>query len=206
MGPVRFERVIDETISDLAERIAVLGEKMLLANGARRDGDALMIPRQQVQTQALEYFAINDYGALWNPEWKLAGAGRGTTGATCLLGDVLVTYPRDTRPCLLERTVKLAAENPKAVLEVGSISGRPWRLQVMVDDDVATNKMSGVFGAITEGRPPGTSSETNPNPTWTSVIVDLSKYAGKEVVLRLYQWMPDSQIPGFGYWRKAVIE
>lgn len=122
MGPLKFGRMIDEKISGLAERIAALGEKILLANGARREGDMLLVPRQQVRTQPMEYFDINDYGPLWNPDWKLIGAGRGLSGATYLLGDILVTYPR------------------------------------------------------------------------------------KGVFLRLYQWVPASQIPGPAYWRKAAIE
>jgi ADP-ribosylglycohydrolase len=197
MGPLKFGRMIDEKISGLADRIAVIGEKNLLASGARREGDKLLIPRQKVETQPLEYFDINDYGALWNPDWKLSGAARGGEGATYLLGDILVTYPRDTRPCLLERTLTLGANSPKLALEVGSVAGRPWRLQVFVDDAVVANKVIGTAGAI-EDRDPG--------PSWTPVSVDLSKYAGKAIILRLYQWPPASQIPGSAYWRKTALE
>ena len=191
MGPLKFGRTIDEKISDLASRIAVLGEKNLLAAGARREGDTLVIPRQKVRTQPLEYFDINDYGSLWNPDWKLAGAARGGAGVTYLDGDVLITYPRDTRPCLLERTVTLAADSPKLSLEVRSWGSRPWRLQVMVNDDALLNRVIGAADA-----PPG---------QWCPITVDLSAYAGKNVILRLYQWVPDSQIPGSAYWRKAEL-
>ena len=55
MGPLKFGRMIDEKISDLSNRIAAMGEKRLLANGARREGDTLVIPRRQVQTQPWEH-------------------------------------------------------------------------------------------------------------------------------------------------------
>jgi hypothetical protein len=54
----------------------------------------LYIPQQTVKTQALEYFDINEYGRLWNPDWQLESASRGGFGATYLYGDVLVTFPR----------------------------------------------------------------------------------------------------------------
>src|SRR6266849_4727500 len=82
MGPLKFGRVIDEKISNWADRIAAVGEKNLLANGARREGDTLVIPVQTAKTQPLEYFDINDYGSLWNPDWKLSGGARGGAGAT----------------------------------------------------------------------------------------------------------------------------
>jgi hypothetical protein len=206
MGPLKFGRMIDEKITDLAARIAALGEKILLANGARRDGDTLLIPMQQVETQPLEYFDINDYGALWNPDWKLSGAGRGLSGATYLLGDILVTYPRDTRPCLIERAVTLTTGSPRAALTVGSPPGKTWRLQVFVDDDVVAEKMIGIGGSIPVGSKPGASAKEDLDLTWTNVTVDLSKYAGKAVILRLYQWPAGSQIPASAYWRKAAIE
>ena len=134
-------------------------------------------------------FDINDYGALWNPDWKLSGAGRGLGGATYLRGDVLVTSPRDTRPCLLEREVALGAGSPRLLLEVGAAAEHSWRLQVFVDDDKALEKTIDGEG----------------ESSWTRVEADLSKYAGQTVVVRLYQWMP-SETPVAAYWRKAAIE
>jgi hypothetical protein len=200
MGPLKFGRMIDEKITDLADRIAALGEKILLANGARREGDVLLIPKQQVQTQPLEYFDINDYGALWSPDWKLVGAGRGQSGATYLLGATLVTYPRDTRPCLLERTVTLAAGHPKAALVVGSLPAHRWRLKAFVNDDAVAEKVIGSSSADVS------SAQTESGPSWTEVNVDLSKYEGQTVILRLYQWPGPSQLPESAYWRKAAIE
>jgi ADP-ribosylglycohydrolase len=197
MGPLKFGRMIDEKISALAERIAVIGEKILLANGARREGDTLLIPRQQVITQPWEHFDINDYGSLWIPDWKLTGAGRGLAGATYLRGDVLVTYPRDTRPCRLEREVMLATGKPRLVLEIGSDAARPWRLQVFVDDEKIVEKMI---------KAAETSTAKGSESSWTEVEADLSQFAGRTVSVRLYQWAPDPAMPPTAYWRKAAIE
>jgi ADP-ribosylglycohydrolase len=205
MGPLQLSKMIDEKMSDLADRIVVWGQKNLLANGARLEGDTLVIPRQKVQTQPLEYFDINDYGSLWNPDWKLAGAARGGAGATYLMGDVLITYPRDTRPCLLERTITLPGSNPKLTLEVGSRFGRPWRLQVMIDDDPVASQVIKTTEPEKAPAARGDSASMDYDPTWTTVNVDLSKYAGKPVILRLYQWPGDSQVPGPAYWRKATL-
>lgn len=60
IGPLKLGRTIDERIDDLARRVANVGVKRLLANGARLDGDTLIIPRQTVVTQPLEHFDIND--------------------------------------------------------------------------------------------------------------------------------------------------
>jgi ADP-ribosylglycohydrolase len=206
MGPLKFGRVIDEKISNLADRIATVGEKNLLANGARREGDTLVIPVQTAKTQPLEYFDINDYGSLWNPDWKLSGAARGGAGATYVMDDVLVTFPRDTRPCLLERTVAITASNAKLYFDAGAVGGRPWRLQVMADDDIALNQGIGSSGGTPVAHIPGAIEEKDPQPEWTPVTVDLSAYKGRTIVLRLYQWPSASQIPGPAYWRRARLE
>lgn len=204
MGPLKLGRTIDERIDDLARRVAQIGQKNLLANGARLKGDTLAIPRQTVKTQPLEFFDINQYASLWNPDWKLEGAGRGGAGATYLDGDVLVTFPRDTRPCMLERTVQIPSGNPKLDLEIGSLQDRPWRLQVFVDDDNVKTEIVGKEDTInTRDVPPNAEAAV---PNWATVNVDLSKYAGKSVKLRLYQWLVNNRIPGAAYWRSAKVE
>lgn len=204
MGPLKFGRTIDERIDDLAHRVAAIGEKNLLANGARLDGDTLVIPQQTVKSQALEFFDINQYGALWNPDWRLEGAGRGGAGATYLDGDVLVTFPRDTRPCMLERRLRIPEGSPKLTLAVGSLQARPWRLQVFVDDDNLTTQVIGDDKIAGVKEVPPNAAFAVPN--WTTVNVDLAKYAGKPVTLRLYQWLLSDRIPGAAYWRSARVE
>ncbi len=203
MGPLKLGRTIDEKIDDLARRVADVGQKNLLANGARLQGETLVIPQQSVQTQALEYFDINDYGALWNPDWRLEGAARGGDGATYLDGDVLVTFPRDTRPCMLERTLTIPSGNPKLTLVIGSLKYRPWRLQVFVDDDNINTQIIGAADAIVIKDVPANAGSAVPN--WITVEADLAKYADKTVKLRLYQWLPDKEIPGAAYWRSVNV-
>jgi hypothetical protein len=204
MGPLKLDRTIDEKIDDLARRVADTGQKNLLANGARLQAGTLVIPQQTVQTQPLEYFDINDYGALWNPDWKLEGASRGGEGATYLDGDVLVTFPRDTRPCMLERTLKVPAGSPRLILEVGYLKSRPWRLQVFVDDDNVTTQMIGQEEITARKDVPANAAFAVPN--WTTVEADLSKYAGKTIKLRLYQWLAVNDIPGAAYWRSVHVQ
>jgi ADP-ribosylglycohydrolase len=203
MGPLKLGRTIDERIDDLARRVADIGQKNLLANGAHLSGDTLVIPQQKVQTQPLEYFDINQYGALWNPDWRLEGASRGGQGATYLDGDVLVTFPRDSRPCMLERTLTIPAGNPKLHLEVGYLKYRPWRLQIFVDDDTLKTQVIGVEDNINAKEVPANAAFAVPN--WATLEEDLSKYAGKTVKLRLYHWLAE-QIPGAAYWRSARVE
>jgi hypothetical protein len=205
MGPLKLGRTIDEKIDDLARRVADLGQKNVLANGARLKGDTLFVPHQKVQAQALEYFDINQYGALWNPAWRLEGAARGGQGATYLDGDVLVTFPRDTRPCMLERSLRVPSGSPKLTANIGHLKYRPWRLQVFVDDDmVKMEKIGYQDETITRKDVPANAGSAVPE--WTSTSVDLSKYAGKMVNLRLYHWLLPEDLPGAAYWRSINVE
>jgi ADP-ribosylglycohydrolase len=201
MGPLKFGRTIDERIDDLARRVAEMGQKNILAQGGRLENSTLVIPQQTVQTQALEYFDINDYGKLWNPDWRLEGASRGGIGATYLDGDILVTFPRDTRPCLLERTLQVSGSNPHLILDIGYLRYRPWRLQVFVDDENLATQIIGAEDAVNPKDVPPNGAFAVPN--WTTVNVDISKYAGKTVTLRLYHWLAENQIPGAAYWRSV---
>ena len=56
MGALNLTPPVDESISALAERTAVIGEKILLSHGARLEGDILIIPEQQPKTQDPELF------------------------------------------------------------------------------------------------------------------------------------------------------
>jgi len=190
MGPVKFNKVVEEKISDLAGRIAVFGMKNLLAHGAtsgRLAGEeSLRVPMESPRTQPLEFFDINEYGALWNAAWKLEGAGRGGAGTTYLDGDVLVTFPRGAHPCRLETDVTLPSGQPFLKLEVAADAGKPWRLQVFVNDDPLE-------------------PQTIDSRAWKSIKVDLSRYAGQRVKVRLYQSAVEA-VPRTAYWRGPVVE
>jgi hypothetical protein len=194
MGPVTFRKVVDERISDLASRIAVVGRKNVLMNGAEEKNGELLIPRQTVQEQPLERFDINDYGRLWNPDWQLAGAARGGPGATYFDWEknTLVTFPRDTRPCRLERDSRVPSGHAELALTVGAAPNRPWRLQAFVNDEAVLTEVIGSDSA---------SSDTQ----WRDLGVDLQKYSGQKVHLRLYHWLVDGKVPGSAYWKQAEI-
>ncbi|HET9178411.1 MAG TPA: ADP-ribosylglycohydrolase family protein [Terriglobia bacterium] len=194
MGPLRFGRVIDERISDFAARIGALGRTLLVANGARRENDYMLVPRHSVQRQPLEWFDINDYGQLWNSDWRLAHASRGGAGATYLAWETntLVTFPRDTRPCRLEREVRIPAGSAKLDLKVGSVSGQPWRLQVLVNND-------SVMAQDIE------SDSASKEPQYRTLEIDLHKYAGQRVTIRLYHWLLDDRPAGSAYWNSAEV-
>jgi hypothetical protein len=194
MGPLKLGRTIDERIDDLARRVADAGQKNLLANGARLENGAFLLPKQTVQTQPLEYFDINDYGKLWNPDWRLENASR---AGTYLDNNVLVTFPRDARPCMLVRSLEVPAGNPKLTLEIGHLPNRPWRLQVFVDDQNLASQI--VLGGED-------SSASTSAPLWKEVALDLSPYAGHTVTLRLYHWLAENSIPGQAYWRSVQIK
>lgn len=204
MGPLKLGRVIDDRIDELAGRIGDIGQKNLLANGARLERATLIIPQQKVQTQPLEAFDINDYGKLWNENWRLEGASRGGAGATYLDGDVLVTFPRDTRPCMLVRSIAVPAGKPQLTLDIGHLRYRPWRLQVLVDDDIVTTQVIGAESPVDM-------KQVQPNavaaaPIWKPVTLDLSRYAGRNVTLRVYHWLVSEQLPGAAYWRSVRVE
>jgi hypothetical protein len=192
MGPLKLGRTIDERIDDLARRVAEAGQKNLLANGAKLASGALVIPRQLVRAQPLEYFDINDYGKLWNPDWRLEGASR---GGTYLDDNVLVTFPRDTRPCMLTRSLNVPAGTSKLTLEIGYLPNRPWRLQVFVEDDNLTSQIVGS----------GDSNASNAMPLWKKITLDLSPYAGRTVILRLYHWPAENYTSG-AYWRFVRVD
>jgi hypothetical protein len=77
-------------------------------------------------------------------------------------------------------------------------------LQVFIDDDPLKTEVIGAEPAInTQEIPPNAAFAV---PDWTAVEVDVSKYAGKTVQLRLYHWLVANQIPGSAYWRSAKVE
>ncbi len=194
MGPVTFNKIVDEHISDLALRISAVGRKILLANGAKEEGGDLLIPQQVVKEQALEWFDIDEYGKLWNPHWRLAHGARGGAGTTYLEWETntLVTFPRDTRPCRVEREIQIPSGQAALALTVGAVRDRPWRLQVFVNDEAILTEV------IATDSP-------RQDMQYRDFHLDLSKYAGRTVKLRLYHWLVDGKAPGSAYWRKVEV-
>jgi hypothetical protein len=200
MGGVKLTPPVDEKISELAARTAVIGEKLIAANGGRISGDTFIIPAQAPVTQPAETFRLADLMQYWNPDWKLERAGFGGAGGgmggirgiTHLAGDVLATYPRDeVRGCLLTRGVKLGA-TPKLTFEAGSDAGRAWELNVYVDNTLSAKR-------VIEGGAGG--------QQWQSLSVDLQSFASREVTLRLYQRvLLTNRTAGNALWRNLKLE
>ena len=199
MGPVELTPPVDESISALAQRTAKIGQAIAVAHGASDDGSALRVAVQPPQTQPAELFKLADLMAYWNQDWVLERAGFGGAGGgmpgirgiTFLDGDVLSTYPRDeVRGVVLRRSLKLG-DAPVLQFKAGVDPGRAWQLQVYVNDDRVTDQ-------LIEG--------SGDARAWQEVRLDLSKYKGQEVVLRLYQrvLVPHHEA-GNAYWRELAV-
>ncbi len=200
LGSLTLTPPVDEHISALGQRTAKLGEQILLAHGAKLDGDKLAIPTEQPVTQAAELFKLSDFPKMWNPDWTLERAGFGgvTGGAgTYLDGDALGIFPRDrVRGALLRRSVTLS-DKPVLEFDAGADLGRAWHLQVYVDNDKVLDRI--VEGLVI--------APDNPvDRVWQHFSVDLSAYKGRPVVLRLYDLVviPNHEV-GTSYWKNVVV-
>lgn len=199
MGPLQLTPPVDESISELARRTEKLGIAIALAHGASDDGQGLRIQVQEPVAQPAELFRLVDLMAYWNPDWTLERAGFGGAGGgmpgirgiTYLDGDVLSTYPRDeVRGTLLKRSTMLGS-NPSLSFKAGVDAGRVWQLQVYVNDDRVLDK-------LIEG--------SSDQRSWQDIEVNLAKYSGQHVALRLYQrvLIPQHEA-GNAYWRGLVV-
>jgi hypothetical protein len=233
MGGVALTPPVDESIRVLGERTAKIGEKILLAHGARLEGDNLVIATEQPVTQAPELFKLSDFTKWWAPEWSLerAGFGGGTggisgiRGATFLNGDILSVFPRDeVRGALLRQTVQLS-DNPSLDFDAGVDPGRTWHLQVYVNNDRVLDKL--IEGPAPThpiggppivmpigGPPPGMHIDGPPDTKaidaarhWEHIHLDLSAYKKQSVVIRLYDLIlvPGHQA-GNSYWKKPQLQ
>lgn len=201
MGSVtEFAPPVDESLSDLGRRTAVIGEKILLANHVTLSGESLRIPTQAIVEQPAERFTLADLTKYWNPDWTLERAGfggagggmAGIRGITHLDGDILATYPRDeVRACDLRRTASLG-KAPRLTFDAGAEPGRAWELTVYADNTILFKDVIASNSADRE---------------WRRVEVDLKEFAGRETTLRLYQrvLVPNRQ-PGNALWRNVVLK
>jgi hypothetical protein len=207
MGPLKLTPPVDESISDLARRTAVIGEKILLSHGARLHGEDLIIPREQPGTQEAELFKLSELTQWWNPDWTLERAGFGGAGGgiggirgnTYLDGETLSIWPRDeVRGALLRRSVHLG-NTPVLSFDVGVDAGCAWHLSVFVNNDRLLDR-------IIEGSPitqPAAPSERH----WEHIRLDLGPYKNEPVVLRLYDLvLVPHRYAGNSYWRGIALE
>jgi hypothetical protein len=200
MGPRQLTPPVDESISQLAKRTVKLGIEIAQAHGASDDGKTLQLSMQQPQTQPAELFKLADLMRYWNPDWTLERAGFGGAGGgipgirgiTFLDGDILATYPRDeVRGSVLTRKILLSS-SPALTFRAGVDPRRTWQLQVYANDDKVLDKL--IEGSASTRR-------------WEEIHVDIWKYAGQEVVLRLYQrvLVPGHEA-GNAYWKDLVVK
>jgi len=206
MGGVTLTPPVDESISALGERTAVIGEKILLAHGGKVEGDNLVINTEQPVTQEPELFKLSDFTRMWNPDWSLERAGfggggggiQGIRGATYLDGDVLSIFPRDeVRGALLRRSVQLR-NSPSIDFDAGVDPGRSWRLEVFVNNDKLLHQMI-------EGEPakPG----DTPQRHWEHIHLDLGAYRNQSVIIRLYDLiLVPGHEAGNSYWKKLELQ
>jgi hypothetical protein len=206
MGPVALTPPVDESISALGERTAVIGEKILLAHGAKVQCNNLIINTEQPITQEPELFTLSDLTKLWNPDWSLQRAGFGGSsggipgirGGTYLDGDTLSIFPRDeVRGALLRRFVQLS-NSPSLEFDAGADPHRTWRLQVIVNNDVMLDR-------LIEGN--STKKESAAERHWEHIHLDLSSYRKQAVVFRLYDLiLVPGHEAGNSYWRKLDLQ
>lgn len=215
LGPVDLTPPVDESISALGDRTAAIGEKILLAHGAKRQANNLVISIEQPVTQAPELFKLSDFPKLWNqPEWSLERAGfggggggiRGIRGQTYLDGDTLAVFPRDeVRGALLERTLKLS-DKPSLSFDAGADAGRTWHLNVFVNNDRVADK-------LIEGPPVAHDPGWRPAPPrpderhWEHIQLDLGAYHGKSVIIRIYDLiLVPGHEAGNSYWKNLNVQ
>ncbi|HZO84701.1 MAG TPA: ADP-ribosylglycohydrolase family protein [Verrucomicrobiae bacterium] len=201
MGPVMLTPSVDERISDLARRTVAIGEKVLVARGAKLQASGIVIDPQSPTTQPPELFKLADLTQYWNSDWELDRAGFGGAGGgmggirgiTHLDGDVLATYPRDeVRGLVLRRTLKLS-EKPVLSFQAGVDSGRAWELNVYANNKLLEKRI--IEGGTEGGR------------KWHDMKVDLRDLAGHETNLRLYQRvLVPNRVAGNAYWRNLNVE
>jgi hypothetical protein len=206
MGPLNLTPPVDESITALAQRTAMIGEKILLDHGARLDGEALVIPTEQPRTQEPELFKLSELTKWWNPGWTLERAGFGGAGGglpgirgdTYLDGETLAVWPRDeVRGALLRRTIELG-DKASLSFDVGADAGRTWRLAVFIDDDK-------LFDRLIDGGPLITGKPSVRR--WEHIHLDLNAYKRQHVVVRLYDLVlvPDHHA-GNSYWRRIEMQ
>jgi hypothetical protein len=131
--------------------------------------------------------------SLWNPEWKVNAPDFERTpmklaeyhGKT----NVLLMHPFEkTKPASFERKLKVEAGKTKLKFNVAADDRGDWAVKVAVNGQVIREL-----------------TVDHEKPRWKTVEVDMSKYTGQEVTLRLeahasgWNWE-------FAYWNGIVLE
>ena len=132
--------------------------------------------------------------ALWNPDWLVNCPP--FEGAPAKLTEfrgrknVLMTHPADRRnPATLERTVEIPAGTRTHLhVAVAADDRGEWELRVLADGRLLHKQLV-----------------TKADARWLPVSVDLTKFAGKKVALRLENFFNDWNFE-FGYWSELELK
>ncbi|MEO8171477.1 MAG: ADP-ribosylglycohydrolase family protein [Sediminibacterium sp.] len=222
VGPVEIKPPVDISVTDLSDQTVVEGEKFLAFSGVKIQNGYYIFPLQKVAPTPSENFSPNDFTKYWNPQWTMERAGfgapggghRGIRGGTFLDSNVLATFPRDeTRGVVIYRKMKLGKEALLQV-DVAADPGRAWKLEIFADNDRLLERLVDggsalVWDKISEtGFPPPTEEyfASSKVRQWQHIQVDLSKYEGKDVLLRLYdETLVRNKYPGNAYWKNLQV-
>ncbi|MBE0659823.1 MAG: ADP-ribosylglycohydrolase family protein [Bryobacteraceae bacterium] len=187
LGDLPVRPAVDEPISGIARRIAVLAPRIAAAH------PELLSPRPRALP--LQRFKQADLMQWWNPEWSLERAGfggglggmTGLRGATYLDGETLVTWPEaEARGLLLRR--KLTPKSGDVVsVEIRADQGRHWQLEIY-----AGNQR--ILGRLID-------------ENWQTVSVPLDSRAGKPTEIRIYQRinLTGNLIASSAHWRRLTV-
>lgn len=207
-------------ISDIAGRIAAVGEQVVVAWGGRVEQDQreLLVIKAQTVPQVAGYEppvpeaeVVKHMAKPWNPAWEVVNPGfdMGPGLRTEYAGrsHVFVTHPKSTQvPVELQRTVTVrgsadggADGKPvRTVLRIGvtnydQVADCDWVLKVYVND--------GVTETLLDQR---VIQRVNGQHQWYDLEYDLTLWAGKTVTVRLLN-VANNWYYEAGYWSHADI-
>jgi hypothetical protein len=195
--PVGFGALPDEQFRNLVwyvlsppEEGPLTKEKKALLSQGVEGGEATKKKPSGNNSRAIDWESVS----LWNPEWKVDAPDFERTPVKLAefhgRNNVLLMHPfSKEKPTSLERRVKIGKDKlNKLSVHVAAHDQGDWELRVKVDGEVVK-----------------TEAITHDGERWKHVQVDLSKWAGKEVTLRLegaatgWSWE-------FGYWSDVKLE
>jgi putative heme-binding domain-containing protein len=131
--------------------------------------------------------------ALWNPEWRVnCPPFEGTPAKLSEFHgrrNVLMTHPADrTTPSALERTIKVPDNGAVLRFAVASHDQGDWELRVSAGRETIHRQVV-----------------DRSSPRWKQVVVDLKRFAGREIVVRLENAANDWNYE-FGYWSGLELD
>jgi len=97
-------------------------------------------------------------------------------------------FPDKKTPASLERKVKIQAGKTKLLFNVAADDRGDWKLKVLVN-----------------GQEIKTLIVDHEKPRWKSVEIDLAKFEGQEITLRLEAHASDWHME-FAYWQSITLE